>query len=1026
MRSRHVPGALVVCAAWACGLVLCGVSTARAAEPVQEFLDALRQRQMFDIASDYLEGLRTDPTIDAETKAVIPYEQARLIVDDSSNQRDAAVRMKELEDARAKFEEFLQANAEHAMAGMARLQLGNVLVQRGRTLVEKSRLSSQAANKPQLLTDARAEFKKAYEVFDGAVKDFEVKYKGYPKIVQEQQDPKLFAEKRQALTNWVQSMIYAATAVYEEGKSHEDAAERNKLLETAAARYKDVYEKFRNVFAGLYAGMLYGRCYQEIGDLKRALGIYDEILVQPDEEESFRLLQAKVLRLAMECWNHESQKKYEESIKRGDEWLKNAPGDMNRTDEGLAVQFMLAQAMHLAVERDKEKPEAGDAVQKLKNAIPGYARVVASKYGEFQDPARKLLVLYRPKEGEKVEFKTFAEARDGAKEQLDLVQEFTSQIGEERKKPSPDQNAVQRLMGEQLAAGTKAIELYRLALDLADAETPIEDVNFVRYFLCYLYYTLGDFPRAAVMGEWLARNYPQASIARNCANIAMAGFVQMYNSAEPASGGRKPWETEQMVRIATYIAETWPEQPEAADAWMTLGDIAIREKNLEGAVGYFDKIPEANPNRSVADLKSGQSYWTWYLQTLRQEGVPDEKKKELSQKAEAKLGAGVAARRKQLAENDPAPYPLLAAELSLAQLFVNDGRATESVAMLEKAGGPLDALAKNQPETQVGKNFPVETYKAALRAYVAVQEIKKAEAMMAALEQRTGGADDLTKIYIQLGYDIENQVRVLQNKVKSGEATQESLTKMLQGFEGFLSQLKSKGANLPLTTMNWIATTFKGIADGLKEGETAQSYYGQAAQTYTGMITHPEVEAKKQAAAAAVSEEEKTTLQKEYDNLVIALKLQIARCLRGQGKFKESGNELIKILLENEFMIEVQEEAASNFEQWAAAENNPAFLTYAMFGFKHKGKLPVWGWKKLATTLQRYPKFQETYLKARYHYALNQYKKAEMTQWDAKALDQANQIIANTKYVVADLGGGQMQADFDALAKLVAARQAGQ
>src|SRR2546421_149165 len=57
------------------------LSPALAKEPVQQFLEKLRERELFDAAEWYLESLKTNPHIDAETKQLLPYEHAQIIVE---------------------------------------------------------------------------------------------------------------------------------------------------------------------------------------------------------------------------------------------------------------------------------------------------------------------------------------------------------------------------------------------------------------------------------------------------------------------------------------------------------------------------------------------------------------------------------------------------------------------------------------------------------------------------------------------------------------------------------------------------------------------------------------------------------------------------------------------------------------------------------------------------------------------------------------------------------------------------------
>src|SRR5262249_45928922 len=140
------------------GALLCGLarpallSPASAKEPVEQFLEKLREREFFDAAEWYLESLKTNPNIDAETKQIIPYEQARVIVEISKSERVTAERLKKLDAAKLLFSDFLKNNPSHSYAGLARLQLGNLLVERAKAFVSQAEREKKADEKKKILT----------------------------------------------------------------------------------------------------------------------------------------------------------------------------------------------------------------------------------------------------------------------------------------------------------------------------------------------------------------------------------------------------------------------------------------------------------------------------------------------------------------------------------------------------------------------------------------------------------------------------------------------------------------------------------------------------------------------------------------------------------------------------------------------------------------------------------------------------------------------------------------------------------
>jgi hypothetical protein len=983
--------------AWTCAPAALGK------EPVQEFLEGLRQRKYFDTAEEYLETLRNNPNIEAEIKALIPYEQGRILIDSSKTNRDIAARLTALDGARDRFKEFLDKNPQHAMAGEARLQLGQVLVERGKTALELSKKPGDAARKKELLHQARKHFDEAISTFATAAKEYEAKWKAFPTFTDKTEQKEREA-KAQALSDFISAQLHHGEAIYESAQAYDAGSkERTDTLKKAADYYHELYSKFRTRLAGLFAGMLEGRCYQDLGDLKRALGLYEELLAQPNEPDAFRLLRSKVLRLAVEAWTHKDQAKYEEVIKRGEEWLKAARPNEEDAPEGLAISYFTALAGHLLIERDKDKtdlpPEAQNLVKRMKLQVPVYAKTAAERSGEFQDKARELLSKYRSIDGEPQTFAQALEMGQGALEDAN-AKEYEIKDAQTRS----DRKAVEELTAARDALLKTALKNLRLAIQLRDTDTPVDDVNLARYLLAFLYYNIGYHHDAAVMGEFLSRHYPQAAGAKHGAKIAMAGYRMAYNNA---SSDDRAWETQQMVRVATFITEKWPHDQEADEAWMILGDIAIREKDLDQAAEYLSRIPADSPRRSEADIKAGQALWSSYLSSQRLETkLPQEVTDKMLQEAQAKLVAGIEAVRKS---GKPIDYNLLAAELSLAQLYVNTDRGAEAVAILETKDGPLDSLAKGLEVLNPYPAFAREAYKAALRAYVAVQNLDRAEAMMNALEELTKDQPDservLTQIYISLGRDLEEQVKSPQ--IQGDPA---KLQKLLQGFELFLKKIATKTEGNTFGSLYWVAETFYRLGSSIdtpgKSSPKAKEYYAEAAKTYEALLTRSELKP-----------ESRTGLE-----------VRLSKCKRRMGKHLDAINMLLKILGQNERIIEAQVEAAYTFQEWSDATKDPKYYKYAIAGYitnvdvkNAAGKVQkvpkqlVWGWATLANRVASNQAYSDTFHEARVNLAECRLKQAMTQSGDEKfaTLKKGMQDIRATHKFYPQLGGEVWRSKYD-------------
>src|SRR5690242_18972565 len=99
------------------------------------------------------------------------------------------------------------------------------------------------------------------------------------------------------------------------------------------------------------------------------------MIVQPDDPPEFRVMKSKTLRLAMEAWTDDSQKLYDEAIKRGEEWLKASRGLEDRTPEGLGIRYYTALSLSKKHDSLDKQAKAGDAAKKLVRDLSNHALV---------------------------------------------------------------------------------------------------------------------------------------------------------------------------------------------------------------------------------------------------------------------------------------------------------------------------------------------------------------------------------------------------------------------------------------------------------------------------------------------------------------------------------------------------------------------------------------------------------------------------------------------------------------------------
>lgn len=976
-------------------------------EPFREFLDGLRRRQLFDTALDYLDQARTNPLVIEADRTAILYEEGRCLVEGARTLRDVNKRLGQLDAARIKFDLFLKESPDHPLAAAAGIQLGQVLVERGKTVLERAAQPGAESEATALRDEARGLFAQAAGVFAGAEQKFQERYDSFPTVI-DSKHPEQLEARRLAQVDLIQARLFSAQLLYEWAQSYpRDDPEFAAKLKQAGEKFAALYQDYRRLMAGLVARMWQARCLQESGNTKQALAYYAELLDQPDEQPEFRQLKSQALRLAMACWLEPGLLKLEEAVRRAREWLEQAEPELEQSPEGTAIRWHLARALHQqALALGENAPARENLLREATRAAEFVARIP----GDHQREAKALVAALRGVE-EGAAPENFADAREQAKAALDEMEALLRRLQLAGTEPEGDER--QALEEQASGARQRALDLFRRALELRTDETPLEEVNQVRYFLGYLLLKSGRYYDAAVAGEFLARNYPDGVSGRPGAAIAVSGYVQAYNQALL---NERQTEIDQLVSLAQYVAEKWPSDPEGDQAWAILADMALRDQDYGTAIGYLDRIAENSPRRAEALLKSGQALWSRYLAASRQaetngaataSGTPSAATGATdAAEAQTRLEQGL-----KLSPPQPGspPSPLVAtAELTLAQILNANSQFPQAVALLDRPEtGPLALVAARSPLAERG-NFTLETYKAALAAFVGAQQLDRATAIMQALEtwaaERGEGAGQLTRIYVSLGRDLEEQIARLRQQGKT-----EALAAVVASFETFLDQIAARDEGNTFQSLNWVAETYAGLGQGLAGSgpapPEARAYFERAAKVYTRLR-----ERSRQESGFAPAGDVDT-----------GLAVRLARCDRRLENYAEAIELLVGVLKKKPATLDAQVEAATCYQAWGAQD--PAQFTAAIHGARPARKPDgtvvniVWGWKKLAATVQGNPQFRELFHESYYQLARTAYQQGMAGQGAERerSLTSAVVLIEQLARTDPSLGGPAERARYDAL-----------
>ncbi|MFO0869792.1 MAG: EF-hand domain-containing protein [Pirellulales bacterium] len=1037
-----------------CGVVLGAflsvTGAATAAEPAAEFLRALRDADLYDLAIDYLDQMANSPLVAAQFKEAIPYERGVTLMEGARHQKDFSLREKQLDAAQVALDQFVKQFPNHAMAFSAKSELGNLLVERANLKMDRTKRPVEP-QKDKLKTEARALYQQAYATFQALTADLKAKLAQLPKNIDAKKDPKRYEMREQMRADFLQAELLSAAVLEKSADTMDKASKEYKdTLTKAAGEYGEIYKNYRQRVAGLYARMYQGRCYQGLGNHKEALSYFDELLQNNEEPQDFHELRTKVLLMAVDSWMHDSQKKYGEVIAKAGQWVEKAYPNEMRSTEMHGLRLATARACKLLADQVKATKPKDPQVAQLLGDARKLAQFVARSPGDLQKDAQRLLaelgVQSATANDGKTDPKTFTEARQAGKDALDSVsvakvnlESLPARIRDEK-----DAN-VKKELEEQLKQAQEALRtgngeahrMFQLALRLATSETSDDEVNSVRYYLCFIDYSLEEYFDAAVLGDFVAQRYPDSAGARQCAKIAMASYLKLYGTAKTDS---KPqidkllgdfdkdkdgklaqdevkampeeeqarlaeadvdrngkieqgelvrlvtrFESEQIIGVCNYITSKWPDQPEAQEALGTLIAFMISENQLDKAQEMLSKIPEDAPQRGTAELKLGQAFWGAYLRGMH---VTHEQE-------QAAAAAGAV---------DPATKQQIEARRSELKGLRDRAEKTlvDGVARMEKAG-KVDAtmasavlsLAQVYVDTEQAQKAVELLEKANIGALKLVEQKHEAAA-------RPGFAEDTYKAALRayISSLAAAKGEAAGELIKKADAVMNQLNEVVAGapdgskrlFTIYYSLARDLEQQMELAapdTKKNLALGFETFLNQVRKTASdlnvlywvATTFYSMGESYAAGPNNQISADAKRYFGEAAKTYQDilargKSGQLQLEGQLASQINLQLAKTHRAMGEYEVAIKLFMEILTKSPTLISIQTEAAKTYEEWAERAGDPKYYLHAIQGsMENRAKKSlIWGWAEIAKIVSGKPQFREIFYEARYHVALARYK----------------------------------------------------
>ncbi|HVT28393.1 MAG TPA: hypothetical protein VHE81_10310 [Lacipirellulaceae bacterium] len=1006
-------------------------STAVAAEPVETFVKGLQNRGQHELALEYLEQLKTSPLADDAMRRRIPYMRGVALIEQSRQTPDPTQRKRLLDEAGQELAQFAASNPQNVDGAEAQLQLGTVQMSRGQELASQMtqlpKTEEYDAQRKGIGREARIAFAEARDTFKRAEDIYSSELEKLPPTLSDEAHGDTGSKRQEYRGRVAQLRFLRAQTQFEEAQSYPPEAEEfRKLNEAAAQDLSNVYDEFsRTLLVGLYARLYEGRCYQSVGEYQMALGCYEELIAKDNVLPPFRKLVADAIQHKAEVFI--AQKKYDEAINICRACLKDAHKDEATQPEWLGVRYRLADALS-----KKSESVHDDSLGKRRMMVEAHEAylAVSKSPGEYQLAARTAAAVSgkedKPEKKNKEEPKNFQAAYELGKEALESY--HTAKIAI----PTAENNnppAVPELKAQMETGKQDARRYFGMAMSLVDADTDPKLLNEVRYFLCWLYWDSEDYYRAAVLGEFLAKRYPDHPAAGSGAKIAMASFERLYNAALTEKRGRDKgdFEAKHMADMADLITRRWPGTDDADAAFGVLVSCATRSGRIEEAEKLVGRASaQARPR---LELQLGVATWARYLELSQASEAASTESASLDTLKSAAvkhLRSGFDAARKESQVSDLAAT----AALYLVQSQLDESKYSDAIKLLEDDKlGPLKLIDAENP-TASQPQYAVEAYKAALRAYVSVTPPQDEKAMdtMAALERVVKASsagrqatEELNRIYIGMGVALEKQIDSLRASGQDQEAAQAAAA-----VAKFLDRINLKQSGANWATRVWLAQMYYTTAVGQDMDVTqpgpppppkplssaSRGYLIKARDAYQRLL--------KDAAA--------NPKLAPNDTAALAAKMQLGMCYRALGQLAEALDVFADVLKEKNASLAVQRLAALTYAERGQRDDSKYFESAIHGGYKQpNGKELVWGWLKISTVAaqaaRRDPRFHDAFYEARYNIGRCRYLAAMKKLGDArrKDLTTAKEGVVSFVRLYPDMGGEKWKPAFEKLQEQIKA-----
>jgi hypothetical protein len=998
----------------------------QADEPAEEFLQALLEQQLYDLAFSYLDQMENSQLPSDEFRSLIPLYRAEALIQSTAQSRDLKFWEEQLGKAETLLSKFASETRNATSAAKAQQTLANLRFRQARVYIKRGEQDRLTADEKQqamtrareLLTESLKSFEQAREGMRVQIEQLTARAKDRPELA-DQLEP-----LRSSFTQLRLRLPMAQELLAETYPA--DSAEYKQNMEAAGKEFEELWDKYSRYAAGLEACLSAARCKSRIGKIDDALLLLEEVLNQSDSP-AFRKIKRAAALIAVDCWRKREPYPFQEAITRLEPMVGSLTREEQRQEEWLLLQFALAEAYQAQAKDMQANNRSTGDVNRVKRSAATLLKVVSRNPSPVMDEARKLLGdsnldVPDTEPEQPVSDAPPVSLADALAKAMDVsadVETAYQEVAEIERRINVAADSDKLSLEQELKQKRKSLDeqatrlrsTLKAGMDLAPADADLEQLNHIRY----ANFSTDRLMESALIGEFLLEKYPNVEWTRQANGLAVNAYARMFNSPNEKM---KEYAKGRLKELADRLISRWPGSQEANSSAAMMTRLALADKNLPVAEEYFKAIGGDAPSRPALSLLIGQKKWEQY-RADKAALSPEErvaKKAELEQKlqgARESLGEGVNATLPEEVTIDAAVSSLL-----LVNALLESGDVTAAVEQLENARiAPLDLIKQQNPvinNSKRGPAFVSETYRTAINVYLASLKtgndsaawITKAQNVLAALKQnldsRQGinAAEEMTAIYGLIAAELRGQFESL-----TDPAQRMNLAKNLLMF---LDPLKNSAGDAK--TKMWVGATLVDTAKALQAGGPE----GQAL-------------ARELFTSAIESLDAAKSMGFEKDPKGEARLLEVGRlkatALAGSGKFEDAIKQYAAILEPRPGVLPIQIDAADTLQAWAKATNSAKTYEMAVMGTERRtdpktkrAQNVIWGWRQLVLATRNSDEYKLDFYAALYRMSEARMEYGQL-QKSKTSFETALKEIESARTRDPQMGGADWKAKFDELEK---------